>query len=172
MNPVVRVLLCALICVPYIAGCVTAGQPEPELVAFLVRHAEKEGGPDPALTAAGKVRAAALSELLRDDGIDAVLSSDFRRTRETAQPVATVLNKDIEIYDPYDLLDLAEQLRDRGGRVLVVGHSNTTPELARLLGGEPGAPIDEATEYDRLYVVTVFEDGRVETELRRYGNED
>ena len=170
MSAVSRVFFCALVCVPFIAGCVTAS--DPALVAYLVRHAEKQTGPDPALTDPGKLRASALAGLMRDEGIDAIFSSDFRRTRETAAPVAAVLDKEIEIYDARDLSGLAEQLRARGGRVLVVGHSNTTPELARLLGGEPGTPIDEATEYDRLYVVTVIENGRVETDLRRYGSED
>jgi hypothetical protein len=51
----------------------------------------------------------------------------------------------------------------------VVGHSDTTPELVGLLGGDPGAPIDEPTEYDRLYVVTLGPDGTVTTVLLRYG---
>jgi hypothetical protein len=56
-----------------------------------------------------------------------------------------------------------------GGGYLVVGHSNTTPELVEILGGKPGPPIDDANEYDRLYVVTITEDGAVTTEMRRYG---
>ncbi|NIP98279.1 MAG: hypothetical protein GWO24_34675, partial [Akkermansiaceae bacterium] len=57
-------------------------------------------------------------------------------------------------YDPRDLPGLVKKLKVAGGRHLVVGHSGTTPALAKLLGGEPGAPIDEKGEYDRLYVVT------------------
>ena len=72
-------------------------------------------------------------------------------------------------YDPRDLESFASTLRATPGTILVVGHSNTIPELVDLLGGKPGAPIDEASEYDRLYVVTV--DGRkIHTEMRRYGN--
>ena len=56
-----------------------------------------------------------------------------------------------------------------GGSHLVVGHSNTVPELVALLGGDGGPPIDEAGEYDRLYVVTLTANGRVRSELRRYG---
>ena len=56
-----------------------------------------------------------------------------------------------------------------GGRHLVVGHSNTVPELVALLGGDGGPPIDEAGEYDRLYVVTLTANGRVRSELRHYG---
>ena len=49
------------------------------------------------------------------------------------------------------------------------GHSNTTPSLAGLLGGEPGSKIDEAGEYDRLYVITVDKDGTAQSLLLRYG---
>ena len=54
-------------------------------------------------------------------------------------------------------------------RILVAGHSNTTPKLVELLGGNPGPPIDEKTEYDRLYVVVLGADGAVTTTLLRYG---
>jgi len=64
---------------------------------------------------------------------------------------------------------LAAELKTPGRRSLVVGHSDTTSELVGLLGGEPGPPIDEPGEYDRLYVVRVGPEGSVTTELRRYG---
>jgi len=54
------------------------------------------------------------------------------------------------------------------GRHLVLGHSNTTPQLVEALGGEPGAPIEEM-EYDRLYIVTLM-DGRTSTVLLRFGS--
>jgi hypothetical protein len=51
----------------------------------------------------------------------------------------------------------------------VVGHSNTTPAAVELLGGEPGAEIDEADEYDRLYILTIATSGEVSTVVLRYG---
>ena len=108
--------------------------------------------------------------LLRNSGIDHVHSSDFIRTRDTAGAVATVLGlANVGLYDPSDLPALREQLTQDGGRHLVVGHSNTTPPLVGLFGGDPGAPIDEDSEYDRLYVVTIGDDGTVSTVLLRYG---
>jgi phosphohistidine phosphatase SixA len=139
-----------------------------DLDVFLVRHAEKQTGPDPALTADGQARAQALANLLKDAGIAHIHSSDYQRTRDTAAPLAARLDLPVRLYDPRDLPAMAEKLRAEGGRHLVVGHSNTTPPLVEALGGEGGSPIIEATEYDRLYLVTIT-DNETETFLLRYG---
>ena len=126
----------------------------PESVFFLVRHAEKAGQSDDSpLTEEGQRRAKSLASLLRDAGIGTIYSSDFVRTRDTAVPIATDLGLDIDLYDLHELGELAEKLLLSPGRVLVVGHSNTTPELAGLLGGESGRAIEDS-EYDRLYMLT------------------
>jgi phosphohistidine phosphatase SixA len=139
-----------------LSGCqppVEAPPASPESVFFLVRHAEKaDQSEDPPLTEAGRARAEALARMLKDAGVDGVFSSDFERTRDTAAPLARHLGLEVAPYDPNALADLAKTLRASPGRYLVVGHSNTTPELAGLLGGEPGPPIPE-DEYDRLYVL-------------------
>ncbi|HEX2162968.1 MAG TPA: phosphoglycerate mutase family protein [Thermoanaerobaculia bacterium] len=141
-----------------LSGCAaaTSGATSPAAVApeiLLVRHAEAEsGGTDPALTDAGRRRAEALADLLADEPLAAVLATDTRRARDTAAPTAERHGLTVEIYDPRRLDELAARLRERGGSVLVVGHSNTTPELARLLGGDPGTPIAHH-EHDRLYRV-------------------
>ena len=96
-------------------------------------------------------------------------SSDYVRTRETAAPVAARLGVEPVVYDAGDLEALVQRLKAVGGRHLVVGHSNTTPAVVRLLGGEPGTPIEDGDEYDRLYVVTVGVDGTLSTLLLRYG---
>jgi probable phosphoglycerate mutase len=143
--------------------------PQPALI-FLVRHAEKApDGNDPALTKAGRQRARDLATLLLAEGIEFVYSTDFARTRDTATPLAEQLGLQLTLYD-WDQMDaLAAELRTPGRRSLVVGHSDTTPELVGLLGGEPGTAIDESGEYDRLYVVRIELDGTVTTDLRRYG---
>ena len=136
---------------------------------YLVRHAEKQTGSDPALTPEGEARATVLAERLQGAGIETVWSSDYRRTRQTAAPTAEALELDIQIYDAGDLQSLADQLLSDQRTALVVGHSNTTPQLAALLGGDGGTPIDEASEYDRLYVLTGFMDDKVETDIQSYG---
>ena len=149
-------------------------------LVFLVRHAEKTTEEaygqlkDPRLTAAGKERAEVLARLLAPAGITAVHSTDYRRTRETAAPTAEALGLDVQLYDARMLESFANELKQSQGRHLVVGHSNTTPQLVRLLGGEPGEPIDEATEYDRLYILVQHPEGNVTTIRQSNGrpNED
>lgn len=141
------------------------------LVVFLVRHAEKtDAGRDPGLTEAGKERALELAKILRSAKIEHVHSSDYIRTRETAEPTAKELGLTTEIYDPRDLESLAQKLRDTGGTHLVVGHSNTTPVMVRLLGGDPGTEINEKNEYDRLYIITDPGGGNISSVLIRYGD--
>ena len=146
-----------------------------DTVVFLVRHAERLDPPpedaprDPPLNRLGRERAARLADVLRDAGITAILSTDLQRTQQTAGPLAERLGLEIEIYDHQALPALAARLAGEPGRYLVSGHSNTTPELVRLLGGEPGEPIDEPTEFDRLYVVTLAAGRPATTVLLRYG---
>lgn len=137
-------------------------------VVVLVRHAEKapDGTTDPPLTETGHARARALALMLRDAGITHVFSSDYRRTRYTAHPLADSLGLVVQLYRPRLLADLAEQLKATPGRHLVVGHSNSTHALVDLLGGDPGAKIPEE-EYDRLYLLTLGE--TTQTMVLRYG---
>lgn len=136
---------------------------------YLVRHAEKQSGDDPALTEAGKARANALADRLDGVGIDTIWSTDYRRTMQTAAPLAERLDLQVQVYDPGDLAGFAEQLKANGETALIVGHSNTTPQLADLLGGDPGPEIVEASEYDRLYVIRGPLAGAIQSDIRRYG---
>ena len=139
------------------------------LQVYLVRHAEKvDQSKDPDLSGDGYLRAEELARTLADAKIEYVHSSDFIRTRNTAAPVAELFGLEIELYDQNDLLTLSEHLKEAGGRHLVVGHSTTTPDLVDLLGGDPGYPIEELNEYDRLYILTIRQ-GKVNTVLLRYG---
>jgi phosphohistidine phosphatase SixA len=141
------------------------------VVVYLVRHAEKasSGGKDPELTEAGRARALALAHTLGDAGIDTIHSTDLIRTRETAAPLAERLGVAVRVYRWDALAALATAMKCAGGRHLVVGHSDTTPELVGLLGGEPGPAIDEQSEYDRLYLLSISPDGSVNSVLLRYG---
>lgn len=176
MKKQIAVLTFTFLSVIILAGCPSKPEPEAEpapqkpLVVFLVRHAEKtDASEDPELSEEGNERANALAKLLASSNIEHVHSSDFARTRETAAPIAAADGLKVELYDPKDLATIAKDLRQTGGRHLVVGHSNTTPELTKLLGGDPGAAIDEKSEYDRLYVVTIGKDGTVNSVMLRYG---
>lgn len=136
---------------------------------FLVRHAEKTAEEnDPHLSHAGKQRAEDLAALLANAEITGIFSTDYARTRDTAAPLADAQGLETRLYDPAQPGQLVESLKTNPGRYLVVGHSNTVPELVELLGGTPGADIDEKSEYDRLYVLTRLKGGTVNTILLRY----
>ena len=140
------------------------------LVVFLARHGEKvDQSRDPELSPAGYVRAATLAHSLKDAGIQQVHSTNYIRTRKTAEPSAAIHGVEVELYDPGDLKSFADRLRKMGGRHLVLGHSDTTPRLVKLLGGDPGTDIHEPDEYDRLYLISIDGAGEVSTVLLRYG---
>jgi len=139
-------------------------------VVYLVRHAERaeDGTNDPPISDAGQARSALLAEMLRDAGITRIHTTDFKRTRSTGAPTARETGVEMVLYDPRDLPGFAAELRATPGRHLVLGHSNTTPQLVEALGGDPGHPIEEM-EYDRLYVVTLTDAG-ASTVLIRFGD--
>jgi len=110
-----------------------------------------------------------LADVLRSANIDQIHSSDYTRTKETAAPIAKNLSKRTQIYNPKKLEELVTKLKDAGGRHLVVGHSNSTPSLVKLLGGDSISKINDDGEYDRLYMVTITKDGTVSSVLLRYG---
>ena len=141
------------------------GEPEPSYTVYLVRHAEKTGETeDPGLAPAGAERAERLAAWARGRDIARVYSSDYRRTRDTATPIAEAIAAPLETYDPRGLEALASRLAERGESALVVGHSNTTPQLAALLCGCEAPPMDESV-YDRVYVVRVSS-GRASLSVR------
>jgi broad specificity phosphatase PhoE len=153
-------LFCALV----LATCavhVSAGA----TTIYLTRHAEKAAaGTDPALTPEGQVRATNIAATLKDAQVRHVYSTNYQRTKQTAQPLAAYLNLPVVTYDPGQLPAFAQQLRALPDNALVVGHSDTTPELIRQLGGDPGGAIAE-TEFDRLYQLRFAADGTVSTTL-------
>jgi len=149
-----RILLFALSCC--FIGSATAANKDASYTLYLVRHAEKQsdGSQDPVLTEAGKTRAEQLATWFEDKDIEEVWSTDYKRTRDTAMPTASRLGLELSIYDPRDLADLVKTLLHQQRTALIVGHSNTTPELARLLCDCSIADMDES-EYDRLIVISV-----------------
>lgn len=148
------------------AASAIADAPEATVI-YLVRHAETaDGSRNPALSPEGMARARWLAVILSHARLDAVYTTDYERTRSTARPVAAAARVRPTLYDPSNLQAFARALRERRGRLLVVGHSNTTPALVAALGGDGGAPILES-EYDRLYTLVIRGDS-VRTVMLRY----
>lgn len=162
-----NILLLTLACL--LAGTASLAGDE-TFKLYLVRHAEKQADDsrDPALTIDGKQRAEQLATWLTDKRIKDIWSSDYRRTRDTAHPLAKQLDIETSIYDPRNQPLLTGHLLGRQNTALVVGHSNTIPELARMLCECEITDIDEA-EYDRLIEITV-EDGQTHTETLNQGD--
>ena len=156
-----------------LSGCASPGGSTRETgVTFvLIRHAEKalDDPRDPSLSEAGVQRAERFATRVHDEPIVAVYATQFRRTRQTAAPVAREHGLAVIPYAAAEpAASLAARLRaahDRGS-VVVVGHSNTVPALAQALCGCVISPTAES-EYGRRIDVTVLPDGRATVDDRR-----
>ena len=126
---------------------------------------------DPGLSDAGKLRAKSLAALLGDAGISAIYTSEVARTQLTVKPLADRLHLEVNRQFPAaKQQELAQAILRRLDRaVLVAGHSNTVPELIRALGGSSVPPIQDAWEFDNLYVVTIYGPGKASTVRLHYG---
>ncbi len=142
---------------------------EPTIV-FVTRHAEKGAeGKDPELTAQGQARARMLGTLLKKAGIKQIFSTRTARTEQTARPLATLAGLEVQTYDPSKPAALIDKVKSLGGSTLLVGHSNTVPELVKLLSGKE-VPAMPETEYDHLYQLIIEKDGTVTTLLLSSSN--
>ena len=144
---------------------------------IFVSHAEKALAPadNPGLSEAGKVRAAELArQLVVADvvaGVDAIYSTSYRHTEETALPVANALNIPIRHYDASNTTSIMDDIvkAHKGKIVLVVGHSNTVPEMIGNMGASKNVPEIHDSEYDNIYVVSIPWFGKTKTLRLRYG---
>ena len=132
----------------------SAAQPH---TIFLVRHAERAGisgaaASDTRLSAAGRARAQALANTLKDATITAIYTTEYRRTKETAAPLANSLGIQPEVVFADDTSTLIAKVTACRGNVLVVGHSNTLPQIIRALGILSRITIAES-DYDNLFLI-------------------
>lgn len=143
---------------------------------FVVRHAEKISEQDQRLSEAGHARAARLASMLADSGISAIYATDTERARDTAAPLAGRLKLPIATYDTGAKMSgvvdarpfVASLRRDHGNDVvLVVGHSNTVPDLLQALGCTEKISLG-AGEYDDIFVVVPKRDGTATLVRLRY----
>lgn len=136
-----------------------------DTLVVVVRHAEKAADDprDPSLSDLGQTRAASLAKVLTDCPLTAALVSEYKRTLQTAEPTlrehklaARVIPVGKDTAEAYGQR-LAELLKREhpGGVILVVSHSHTVPALVLALTGVKVAPIQEASEFNRLYLITL-----------------
>lgn len=130
-------------------------------LVMVVRHAEAVAGSgeDPLLSAEGEARAQRLAALMttaQGFAPDGIVVSGLRRTQETARPLAAALGVPVVVVEDRDARAVAERAlaEFQGRRVLIIGHSNTVPEIVRRLSHETVPAMSEA-EFGTLYVVAV-----------------
>jgi len=128
---------------------------------FLVRHAERADtspgtsptmAADPDLSEAGRARAESLASALKDAHITAIYVTQFKRTQQTAAPLAKALGLTVKIVTSKDTADLIKQLKAAKGNVLVVGHSNSVPDVITGLGVTTPVAIGD-DEFDNMFLV-------------------
>jgi broad specificity phosphatase PhoE len=130
---------------------------------FLVRHAERAdaGGAmpgmmadDPDLSRQGRARADSLVTLLKDAGIRTIITTEYKRTQQTAAPLAKALGIRPTVIPAKDVGALTAAVKSASGHVLVVGHSNTVPAVVKGLAAGEEVAIGEQ-DYDNLLIVVL-----------------
>lgn len=152
---------------------------------FLIRHAERENEPrqDPPLKPEGVARSQELTRLLAAGNIKTIITSQLTRTKKTAEPLANKLGLSATVIslkpNPSNPRQIAEEstrevvnkiLERPGENVLVVGHSNSIPDVIKMLGGDVVPTIDEQ-KFNDLFVVTVYAKGKAKVAHLKYGAE-
>lgn len=126
---------------------------------YLIRHAEKDRSDktnrNPDLMETGKARAQRWAEYFKEIDLDAVYSTKYNRTVQTATPTAQWHDLEVEIYDVGEMYDRSFQFATKGKNVLIVGHSNTTPTFVNTILGEEKFPWMHDKDNSSLFIVTL-----------------
>lgn len=153
------------------------------ITVYLVRHAERADEPrqDPPLTEKGTARSQDLARLLANANVKTIITSQYLRTKQTAEPLAKLANVAVtpislslnpsnpRLISEQSTAEVTNKILQRAGEsVLVVGHSNSIPDVIRMLGGDSSPPIDEK-KHDDLFVVTVYAKGKAKVAHLKYG---
>ena len=137
---------------------------------YLIRHAEKDRSDktnkDPNLKEEGNKRAKNWSKVFENVDFDAVYSTQYNRTTQTAQPTAKMQELEIQSYDPRNLYSEEFAKATFGKTVLVVGHSNTTPVFVNAILGEKKYENMDDHDNGSLYIVTISEGNKIDQVLK------
>ena len=121
----------------FTTGCAAFGPTDAgESAVYVMRHLQKGDGDDPPLSAQGSANALRLVPFFKTDPPSVIFVSPTRRAQETAAALARALRVTPKLYDPRDPAELLEAVGKEKGTVLIVGHSNTVPDIIERLGGE------------------------------------
>ena len=145
----------------------------PVTTVILVRHAEKKLEPnnqDPDLTPEGIERAQEIGRVFADAGINAIYATQYKRTQQTVKPLSDRTGVAVTLLDSKQTNELLKRIQTtyRGQTVFIAGHNTTVPAIVSELSGEPYPPIPES-EYDNLYLVTIYRFGKAKVVKLKYG---
>jgi len=168
-----RFILLTVLAIGVLAQCAPrAVSQAPVTIVYIVRHAEKLNPQDPEspISTEGRARAVFLADRLKGENVTRIYATTKLRTQQTGAPLAQALGIEPVVLDPYALDDLVARIRsgDEGRTVLVVGHSNSIPDIVRRLSGQGIEGIEE-NQYGRLFKVTISADGAAALEEQQYG---
>jgi phosphohistidine phosphatase SixA len=145
----------------------------PVTTVILVRHAEKKiepNNPDPDLAPAGVERAQEIARAFGESGVNVIFATQFKRTQQTVKPLADRTVVPITLLDANQTDELVKRIQTdlRGKTVFVAGHNNSVPAIVSKLSGET-YPVIPETEYDNLFVVTIYRFGKAKVMKLKYG---
>jgi len=130
-------------------------------VYYLIRHAEKDRSTpneDPGLTEKGLERAKNWANILKEKKIDLVFSTEYKRTQQTAKPIASARKLENLSYDARDLYSNDFKIQTKGKSSLIVGHSNTTPVFVNTILGKQEYKQMDDKDNGKLYIVSIVND--------------
>lgn len=147
----------------------------PVTTVILVRHAEKKieaENPDPDLTPEGLERAREIARVFGDSGINAIYATQYKRTQQTVKPLADRTGVAVTLIDSKQTEELVNRIQTahRGQTVFIAGHNNSVPAIVSALSGET-FPLIPESEYDNLFVVTIYRFGKAKVLKLKYGKE-
>ena len=141
------------------SGKINVAEKENISVYYFIRHAEKDRSDptnkNPSLTIQGLERANKWAVFFKDKNIAAVYSTNYIRTQQTALPIAKEQNIEIINYTTKELISEKFIANNKGKNIVIVGHSNTTPELVNILLGEKKYEDIADSENNNVFIVTL-----------------
>ncbi len=133
---------------------------------YFIRHSEKvDNSENPDLSEKGKIRAENWNKIFSETKFDAVYCTDFKRIIQTANPILNFRNLKPIIYNPKTIDIELFKSETKNKTILVIGHSNSTPEFVnKLIKEKKYEKIDE-TIFGNLYMVTIYENGNTSNQF-------
>jgi phosphohistidine phosphatase SixA len=147
----------------------------PVTTVFLVRHTEKNiepNNPDPDLSPAGQQRALEIARMFAGAGINAIYATQYKRTQQTVKPLSDRIGVAVTLLDANQTDELVKQIQTnhRGQTLFISGHNNSVPAIVSTLSGDQ-IPVIPESEYDNLFVVTIYRFGKAKVVRLKYGTE-